>query len=103
MFILRFYSLFRTIFTVSITCLKLLKGDEHIDLTDAPLDFKGGGSRKFGSGQVFFFLQPGKESFFLFSVPNGQVFFLLVLDGASFFFFFLIKFVFNTRFQMKLR
>ena len=72
-------------------------------IRDAPLDFKGGGSRKFGSGQVFFFLQPGKESF-LFSVPNGPSFFFsLVVDGASFFFFFLIKFVFNTRFQMKLR
>ena len=34
---------------------------------DAPLDFKGGGSRKFGSGQVFFSLQPGKEIFFIFS------------------------------------
>ena len=61
------------------------------NVRDAPLGFKGG-SRKFGSGQ-FFFLQPGKESFFLFSVPNGQV--------CLFVCFFLIKFVLNTRFQMK--
>ena len=75
-------------------------------IRDAPLDFKGGGSRKFGSGQVFFFLQPGKESF-LFSIPNGASFFFFFLSSRwdNFFLFFLKFFIqvcFNTRFQMKL-
>ena len=74
-------------------------------LRDAPLDFKGG-SRKFGSGQVFFFFPPAWQGvFFFFQYLMGQVFFFFFFKSrwGKFFFFFLIKFVFNSRFQMKLR
>ena len=71
----------------------------HYSLRDASLDFKGG-SRKFGSGQVFFFSSLARKVF-LFSVPNGASFFFFSSRWGKFFF--LIKFVFNTHFQMKLR
>ena len=80
---------------------------KQIDVRDAPLDFKGGGAGSLGQDKFFFFPPAWQGKFFLFSVPNGaSFFFFLALDGASFFFFFfffLIKFVFNTHFQMKLR
>ena len=71
-------------------------------LRDAPLDFKGGGAGSLGRDK-FFFSPAWQGKFFYFQYLMGQVFFFLALDGASFFFFFLIKFVFNTHFQMKLR
>ena len=37
----------------------------NVQLRDVPLDFKGG-SRKFLLGQVFFPLEPGRESCFFF-------------------------------------
>ena len=43
-------------------------------LRDAPLDFKGGAG-SLGQDKFFFFLQPGKESFFYFQYLMGQVFF----------------------------
>ena len=59
-------------------------------LRDAPLDFKGG-SRKFGSGQVFFFSSLARKVF-LFPVPNGASFSFFSSRWGKFFF---LKFVFK--------
>ena len=78
------------------------KTDRYVQsIRDAPLDFKGGEQEVWVRTSFFFFSSLARQVF-LFSVPNGASFFFLALDGASFFFF-LIKFVFNTHFQMKLR
>ena len=62
---------------------------------------QGGGAGSLGQDKFFFSSSLARKVFFYFQYLMGQVFFL-ALDGASFFFF-LIKFVFNTHFQMKLR
>ena len=77
----------------------------HSCLRDAPLDFKGGGEQEVWVRTRFFFPPAWQGKFFYFQYLMGQVFFFFSSRWGKvfFFFFFLIKFVFNTHFQMKLR